>query len=116
MTVLQPFNLAMRGVMEAGIVAGFAFWGWHAGTGPATKAALAIGAPVIGFGFWGAVDFHRAGAMAEPLRLIQELAISLLAALAFYAAGAQALAWALAALSLVHHALVYALGGRLLKR
>jgi len=33
-------------------------------------------------GFWGAVDFHQAGRLAEPLRLVQELAISGLAAVA----------------------------------
>jgi hypothetical protein len=41
-----------------------------------------LGAPLVGFGFWGAVDFHQAGRFAEPLRLIQELAISALAAVA----------------------------------
>ena len=76
---------------------------------------LGLGAPVLGFGFWAAVDFHQAGRLAEPLRLIQELAVSGVAALVVYAAGLPVAGIALAALSLVYHALVYASGARLLK-
>jgi hypothetical protein len=55
------------------------------------------------------------GTLAEPLRLAEELVISGLAALAAYAAGAHALGWALALLSIVYHTLVYLTGDRLLK-
>jgi Protein of unknown function (DUF2568) len=113
---LGAVNLALRGLMEAGVVAGLAYWGWQTGGGTFASIALAIAAPVVGFGFWGAVDFRRAGALAEPLRLVQELAVSGLAALALYTAGQHALGAALALLSIVHHALVYALGDRLVKR
>lgn len=74
-----------------------------------------LGVPFAGFGFWGAIDFHQAGRFAEPLRLIQELAISALAAAAWYAAGDHSLALALGALSAAYHVLVYVSGGRLLK-
>ena len=67
----------------------------------------------IGFGLWGAVDFHRSR-HGEMLRLVQELVISGLAAAACYAAGRHALAIALATLSIVYHALVYASGASLL--
>jgi hypothetical protein len=53
--------------------------------------------------------------MAEPLRLIQELVVSFLAALALYAAGPHVLGVALAVLSVVYHALVYLSGEGLLK-
>ncbi len=96
-------------------MAGFAWWGFHAGASPAPRALLAIGAPAVGFGIWGALDFRFAGRWAEPLRLAEELGLSGLAALGFWAAGQHALALSLAALSVVHHALVYALGQRLLK-
>jgi hypothetical protein len=52
---------------------------------------LSIAARLLGLGFWSAVDFRQAGRMAEPLRLIQELVISGLAAVALYAAGQPAL-------------------------
>ena len=108
-------NLGLRVVLETGIVVGLAYWGYRTGSGPVAKVALAIGAPVLGFGFWGAVDFHQAGRAAEPLRLVQELVISGLVALAVWSAGQPLLGLLLAALSIVYHALVYATGSRLLK-
>ena len=93
----------------------FAVWGYHAASG-VMAIALAVITPALGFGFWGAVDFHQAGRLAEPLRLTEELIISGLAALALYIAGQPPWAWALAIISIVHHAAVYALGGKLLKK
>ena len=85
------------------------------GAGTGMKILLAVGAPALGFGFWGAVDFRRAGRLAEPLRLLQELAISALAAAALYTAGQHLLGWGLGLASVVYHALVYLQGGRLLR-
>jgi hypothetical protein len=82
MTPTQRLLLSLRVLMEIGVVAALAFWGAHFGGTTAEKIALGIAAPAIGFGFWGAIDFHQAGRLAEPLRLLQELAVSLLAALA----------------------------------
>jgi hypothetical protein len=112
---MEQVNLALRASMEFGIVAGFAVWGYHVGNGTAMKLILAIGAPLLGFGFWGSVDFHQLGTMAEPARLVQELVVSGLAAVAFYVAGQHVLGWALAALSVVYHISVYSAGARLLK-
>ena len=115
MTPSQRLNLALRVCLEVGIVAALAYWGIETGESTLAKALLGIGAPLVGFGIWGAVDFRGAGRAAEPLRLAEELAISALAALALLAAGQPALAIALAALSLLYHALVRASGERLLK-
>lgn len=112
---LQLFSLGLRVLMEAGIVAAFGYWGYHTGTTTVEKVLLAVGAPALGFGLWGAVDFHWAGRLSEALRLIEELLISGGAAVALYAAGRQILGWALALVSVVYHALLYAQGGRLLK-
>ena len=98
-----------------GVVAGFGLWGYQMGQGLPMKILLTVGVPLLGFGFWGAVDFHQLGGMAEPARLVQELVVSALAALAFYQAGQPLLGWALAGLSVVYHVLVYATGARLLK-
>ena len=114
MTALERLNLALRALMEGGVVLGLAYWGVRAGEDTAGKVLLGLGAPVLGFGFWGAVDFRRAGRLAEPLRLMQELLVSVLAAAALYVAGQPVLGIALAALSIVYHALVYASGARLL--
>jgi len=116
MSKLQWINLGLRAIMETAIVAAFAFWGYQSGQTTIMKILFAIGAPLIGFGFWGVVDFHQAGDAAEPLRLIEEIVISGLAAVALYVAGQPALAWGLGILSIVYHALVYLSGGRLLKK
>ena len=108
-------SLGLRAVMETGVVVGLAYWGYQTGSGTIAKVALAVGAPVLGFGFWGAVDFHQTGRAAEPLRLVQELVISGLVALAVWSAGQPFLGLLLAVISVVYHALVYATGGRLLK-
>ncbi len=109
------FNVGLRGLMETGIVAALGYWGYSSGSTVAMKLILCVGAPLLGFGFWGAVDFHKAGRMSEPLRLIQELFISGLAAFAIYSAGHHSLGWTLGIISVVHHALVYLLGQKLLK-
>ena len=98
-----------------GIVLALAYWGYQTGNNLGTKILLGIVAPVLGFGFWGAIDFHQAGNMAEPLRLIEELLISGLAAIALFVAGQHILGWTLGLLSVLYHALVYVSGGRLLK-
>ncbi len=113
---LRWLNVALRGIMEAGIVLAFAYWGYHIGTLISTRILLTISLPLLGFGFWGAVDFHQAGKLAEPLRLVQELLISGLAAFAFYLSGHHTLCWALAGLSIIHHLFVYSLGDTLLKK
>ena len=112
---LEWINLALRALMELGIVIALGYWGVHTGSSMSTKILLGIGAPVLGFGFWGAIDFHQAGRLSEPLRLVQELAISGLAAIAWYAAGQQVLGLALGMISIVYHILVYSVGGTLLK-
>jgi Protein of unknown function (DUF2568) len=111
----QGVLLALRAVMETAIVLGLAYWGWQAGSSTIAKIGLAIGASIVGFGFWGLVDFHQVGRAAELLRLVEELVISGLVALAVWSAGLPVAGVLLALLSVVYHALVYATGGRLLK-
>ena len=108
-------NLSLRALMETGIVAGLAYWGYQSGSGTITKIALTIGAPLLGFGFWGAVDFHQAGGAAESLRLMQELLVSGLVAIALWSVGQPILGTLMAVVSIAYHFLVYASGGRLLK-
>ncbi len=101
--------------MEAGIVAALAFWGYERGQGTTTSVVFAIVAPAVGFGVWGGIDFHQAGRFAEPMRLLEELVISAVAVIALWLTGTPAFAIALAVVSIVYHAAVYATGGRLLK-
>lgn len=115
MSPLQVLTLTARVTMETGVIGAFAYWGYHAGDSTAASVALTVAAPAVGFGVWGAIDFHQLGRLAEPLRLVEELVISGLAALGLYSAGQHELAGALAALSVAYHGLVYLQGDRLLK-
>jgi Protein of unknown function (DUF2568) len=114
MTALQRVNLGLRVLLEVGVVVALVYWGVHTGDNGVAKILLGAGAPALGFGLWGAIDFRRA-AHGELLRLIQELSISGLAAIAWYTAGQHSLGLALAGLSAGYHGLVYASGERLLK-
>ena len=101
--------------MEMGIIVALGWWGVQTGDSVGMKIALGIAVPVIGFGFWGLVDFHRTGSIAEPLRLIQELVVSGLAAVAWYTAGQHTLGLMLGLLSIIYHTMVYTVGETLLK-
>lgn len=116
LSTLQMVNLGLRALMELGIVVALGYWGYQTGNSTPAKILLGIGAPLIGFGVWGLLDFRQAGVLAKPLRLMQELVISGFAALAWYVAGAQIWGWALGVLSVVHHIFVYLSGERLLKQ
>ena len=115
MNILKQLNLALRVLMEVAIIVALGYWGFYTGESIGMKILLGIGAPVMGFGFWSLIDFRNVGSMSEALRLTQELIISFLAALALYITGQIALGWILAFLSLIHHALIYLLGGTILK-
>ena len=108
-------NLVLRALMETGIVLAFGYWGFHTGNNKMNHILLGIFTPVVAFGFWGFVDFHNAGKLSEFYRLLQELFISLLAAIAVYSKGAFIFGISLGILSQVYHALVYLNGDRILK-
>ncbi|NOH03410.1 MAG: YrdB family protein [Chloroflexi bacterium] len=114
-STLKWFNVGLRAVIELGIVVALGYWGYRIGNTTAAKILLGIGVPLIGFGFWGFVDFRQAGSFAEPLRLIQELNVTGLAALAWYLTGSEAWGLALGLVSVIHHILIYFSGGMLLK-
>jgi len=113
---LSKINLALRGIMEFGIIVSTGYWGFQTGHTTITKIILCIASPLIVFGFWGTVDFRNFGPISEHLRLIQELLLSGLAIAALYFAGLPSLALVLGIISVLHHILVYFLGERLLKQ
>lgn len=114
-SLLKWINIGLRGTMEVGVIFAFGYWGYHIMGNNAWKIVVTIVAPLIAFGIWGLVDFHRAGNLAEPLRFAQELFISGLAAVVLYVSGAHILGWGLGVLSVIHHSLTYLLGECLLK-
>jgi hypothetical protein len=111
---LKNLNLALRGIMEFGIIAGLAYWGFQTGETTIIKIALCISAPLLIFGFWGLVDFRNAGRFAEYYRLTQEMIICIFNSALIYSTGQHVRGWILLIISTVHHVLVYFLGERLL--
>lgn len=112
---LKWLNLTLWGVLEAGIIFVLGYWGFKEGDTISMKLLLGIGAPLLGFGFWGLEDFRNAGRSSELLRLFQELSISGVAAVAWYTAGQHLLGWTVGLISVVHPILVYQTGETLLK-
>lgn len=115
MEIIKWVNLGLRAILEFGIVIGLAYWGFQAGDAFSGKLILCVLTPVLGFGFWGLVDFHQFGKISEYLRLFQELIISGIAAILIIIAGKQGLGITLALVSLIHHILIYITGERLLQ-
>ena len=113
MSTSERINLLLRVTLETGVVVALGFWGYHDGGGTAARIGLVVAAPALGFGLWGAVDFHQAGRLAEPAttragardlgRCCRSRGIS---------PASHGLGIALGALSLVYHLLVYLAGGR----
>jgi len=114
-SVTTWIRLILRWTMEAGIVGGLVYWGVFTGDSTGMKVILAVVAPVVVFGFWGLVDFRWVGKSKEVVRLIQELAITGLVAVALMTTGNSFLGWLLLTVSIAHHVLLYLTGGRLLK-
>ena len=104
---LPTATLVLRGIMEAGIVGGLVVWGLSVGGSPLIRVMLAIGAPVVVFGFWGAVDFRWLGRSAGTVRLVQELALAALVVAALIASGRPVLGGLLAAVSVAYHVLAH---------
>lgn len=113
--VLKAVNLALRGLMELGIVIALGYWGYRIGRSGFQRIVLTLGAPAVILSAWALFDFRHVVQTPEPYRLLQELVLSGLAAFAWYASGQRRLGITLGLVSIVHHALVYLLGGRLLK-
>jgi hypothetical protein len=66
-------NILFRGLME---VANIGASTYAAGNTDIARALPAVGAPDVGFGFRGFMDFRQAGSAVEWLRLVQELPVS----------------------------------------
>ena len=86
MSAADRLNLALRVLIESVGVAGLAYRGIHTGESTGVKNA-GDRRTRDRIRLLGGIDFHQAGRLAEPTRLVQELVISGLAATAWYAAG-----------------------------
>lgn len=88
MNPLKNANLALAFLLELGVLAALAYWGWAVGPTSAAKIGLAIGAPVVAIAIWAIW-----GAPRSPRRLkgmwywLLRVAFDAAGALALIAAG-----------------------------
>ena len=97
MGIVKWANLGLRFLLELGILAAAGYWGFNTGTQTSAKIVLGIGAPLLvalGWGIFLAPASPRR--LAEPGRLLAELAIFGVAIAALYSTGAHYLAGAFA--------------------
>ncbi len=110
----NPFNLALRFLLELVALFAVGYWGWHSGTG-AGRYLLAIGLPLIAAAVWAVFrvpgDASASGnaPVAVPgwTRLLLELALFVCAAWGLFAAGARLPASIFAVVVVLHYALSY---------
>ncbi len=90
--MLKAFNLGLSFFLELCMLAALTYWGFTTQRGIG-KFLWGIGAPLVVILIWGAFLAPRARQrLADPLRLLNEIVLFGLAALALLAAGQQALA------------------------
>jgi len=98
---------ALRFLLELCALAALAVWGAHAGHGPATRAGLALAAPMLAAVVWGAFVAPRARwPVSPPLRLAIELAVFGAAFAGLQAARHPGPAWGFAAAVALDHLLL----------
>jgi hypothetical protein len=115
LTKSQKLNLLLRAILEISIIMALAFWGYSTGNNILSRIIFLVLFTMVGFGIWGAIDFHQFSKYAEYFRLIQELMISLVAAWGLYVSGEVTFSWFLVILTIIYHLLVYLSGEKLLK-
>jgi uncharacterized protein DUF2568 len=96
-------NLGLRFLLELALLAALAYWGWHE-----QGVALAILLPLLAAVVWGAFVAPKARfPVPVPVRLAIELTLFGLAVAGLFAAGADALGFAFAAVVILSGAIHY---------
>jgi hypothetical protein len=104
---VKEANLALRFLLELGLLAALAAWGF--GLGGVLGVVVGIGAPVAAAATWGLLVAPKApNRLDDPARLALELVLFALGVVALAAAGYGSLAVVLGAAALVNEALLAA--------
>ena len=109
---VRPANDGLRFLLELCALAALAYWGFRVSSG-ATQWVLGVGAPLAMAAMWGRFMSPKAThRLDDPARLMAEVAIFGMAAVALVDADAPTLAIALAAAVAVHLVLTFPLDQR----
>lgn len=108
MIILQGAALLILFLVELAAIAAFGYWGFNLDKGIILKYLLGIGTPLLVVIFWGAFVAPKASIpVSEPIRLLLQLTVFTLAAIALYSSGQQKLATTFASVALIDAILVY---------
>jgi hypothetical protein len=99
-------TLTVAFLLELCALAALGSWGVHVGGGPAAKATLGIGAPLLAAILWGRFAAPRAPVSRPAVKVAVQLLVFGSAALALFATGHRALAAAFAILVVANTVLV----------
>jgi uncharacterized protein DUF2568 len=107
-SLLKTANLALAFLLELLMLAAFGYWGFQASTETVVKIILGVGVPLVVVLIWGMFLAPRATRRLERIpRMLAELTIFGLAALAVAAAGRPDLAILFAVVVVLNQALLY---------
>ena len=107
MLVIKSANLALRFLLELGILGALGYWGFTSGSSTWMKWALGLGAPLLAAVVWGTFVAPKAAVeLSTPLHLLVELAVFGLAILALFRAGQTNLAAAFGVIYLINKVLL----------
>ncbi len=99
-------TLTLAFLLELCALAALGYWGVHTGSGPVTKPALGIGAPLLAAVLWGLFAAPKATFSVPAAKVAVEVLVFGAAAPALYATGHRALAVAFAVLVVANSTLV----------
>jgi hypothetical protein len=107
MMLIKSANLALRFLLELGVLGALGYWGFRTGDGTLMKLILGLGAPILAAVVWGTFVAPKAAVtLSAPLHLLVELAVFGLATLALYRAGQTNLAAAFGLIYVINRILM----------
>ncbi|HEU0002873.1 MAG TPA: YrdB family protein [Ktedonobacteraceae bacterium] len=111
LTILKNANLGLAFLLELGVLAALAFWGFSTGSGAFAKIALGIGFPALAIVVWALFGSPQATWHLNGIwRLLLQIVFFGSAAVDLYAAGQRVWGVVFALLFVLNTTLVYAWG------
>jgi hypothetical protein len=108
MMVLKGANLALRFLLELGVLVALCYWGFRSGEGTFARIALGLGVPLIVAVVWSTVMSPKARVRPPwSLHLAAEMVIFGLGPAALFATGQPLLGWIFAAAAVFSRALIF---------
>ena len=111
LTILKNANLGLAFLLELGVLAALAFWGFSTGSGVLAKIVLGIGFPALAIVVWALFGSPQATWHLNGIwRLLLQIVFFGSAAVALYGAGQRVLGVVFALLFVLNTILVYVWG------